>query len=130
PPSSSSKARKTRSLHRKISISSSRPSPAAPTAPNIGVWKTSPTSCPSPPIPRPIANGSGISSRARAVTTFRHGASKNFDRIGREPDVQLFESILQPFFERLKELSVLRCIPHIDEDSHQIVPKYLPLMLP
>jgi len=56
--------------------------------------------------------------------------SNDIQWIRRHPDVQLLELRLQLLLKLHEELTVLRYIRHIDEDSHQVIAKDLRLMLP
>jgi len=54
----------------------------------------------------------------------------DFNWIGCHPDINLPESPLRALLERTEEFEVLRDIWYICKNSHQIVPKDFPFMLP
>lgn len=53
-----------------------------------------------------------------------------FQRVRRDPNVELLEARFQPLLEFDEELSVFRQIWHIDEYPYQIIPEFLALMSP
>ena len=61
--------------------------------------------------------GNGASHFTRAWTL----GSKNFDRKGRHPDVELLESTFEPFLERDEELAAFGQIHRIDKEPDRVV---------
>jgi hypothetical protein len=73
---------------------------------------------------------SGGRSVAGHQKALRNQSLEHFDGIGRHPNVELLKLSFQTFFEFHEEPSVLRQIGYVDEDSNEVVPKDLALMLP
>jgi hypothetical protein len=56
--------------------------------------------------------------------------SNEFDRISRDPDIDLLKALFERFFERREELLRVGFVRHVYEDPDQFVVLLLPLMQP